>query len=87
MLLKHQQFEDHKYDKIELRRSKCQQLDAHDNKEKQSLNMYKGESVGNKYIFLLFVAYFLPQIELNHLSDLSKRIKSFYYHIYILKIG
>lgn len=87
MLLKHQQFGDHKYDKIELKRSKYQRLDTYDNKEKQSLNRYKGESVGNKYIFLLFVAYFLPQIELNHLSDLSRGIKSFYYHIYILKIG
>ena len=76
MVLKRQQFKDSRNDKIELKGSKYQQLDLHDNKEEESLNEFENEgeieSIG--YVLLPFVA--LSQKESNRPIDMGKGIRS-----------
>ena len=88
-MLKYQQFEDSKCDNLEteLRVSKCQQLNWHDNEERQGLNKYESEPEGEKYIFFPFLASSsLPQRELNRLTNLSRGARSLNDFVCIPKI-
>ena len=65
---------------------KGQQFNKYDNKKKQSLNKYKSDNNGNRYIFFLLTALFLlSQKDSNYLSDLGKKIKSLTHLVYIFK--
>ena len=72
---------------MESRGSKCQRLYMHDNKEKKSLDKFKGEGKREdiEYVFLLFIA--LLQKESNRLTDMGKRTKSLNHLVCISKIG
>ena len=58
-VLKHQQFEDNGSDEMELRDSKCQRLDLHNNEEEESLDKFEaeGEGEGIGYVPFLFVTF------------------------------
>lgn len=78
-MLKHQQFKDSESDMTELRVSKCQRVDKHDNEKGYGLDKYEGEDEDKRlgYVFVLFIDSFsLFQKESNCLTDLGKIIKS-----------
>lgn len=56
-VLKRRQFDDDGNDKIELRGSKCQQLDLRDNNKEESFDKLKGKDKKEniRYVLLLFV--------------------------------
>lgn len=58
IMLKHQQFEDRRSDKIKPRGSKRQCLDKHDNKENNGLDENKSEIKDAKYVLLPFIPLF-----------------------------
>ena len=88
-VLKYQQFEDNRSDKTKLKDSKCQRLDAYDNKEGENLDKLEGKDKGEGedigYTPLPFIA--LLQKESNRLTDISEGINSLNHLVYILKIG
>lgn len=86
-VLKNQRFKDNRSDKTELKGSKCQQLNVHDNESGQCLDEYEVESKDNRYILLLFKALFLLQKKLNRLSDLGEKTISLNHLVCISKIG
>lgn len=89
-ILKCQQFESSRSNKIESKSWKYQCLDIRDNEEEQGLDKYKGKDEGKdiEYIPLLFIALFLLlQKESNCLTNMSKIIKNPNHLVYILKMG
>ncbi len=86
-MLKCQRFKDSGSDKTELRGSKCQQLDLHDNEEEEGLDKFKDEGEGENigYVSLPFIAP--PQKESNYLIDIGKGIRSLNHLVCISKIG
>lgn len=89
-ILKCQQFESSRSNKIEPKGWKYQCLDIRDNEEEQGLDKYKGKNERKdiEYISLLFIALFLLlQKESNYLTNMSKVIRSPNHLVYILKIG
>ena len=87
VVLKHQRFENSRSDKMELRGSKRQQLDLHDDEKGEGLDKFEdeGKRKGIGYVPLLFVTP--PQKELNRLTDMDKETRSLNHFVCIPKIG
>ena len=58
-MFKCQQFKDSESDKREQRGSKCQYLNKHDNKNENGLNKDKSKIKNRRYVFFLFISFFL----------------------------